>query len=119
MLAKNRQKFAKLPNQKICSQKLYNSPDFRNLVINSPIWQPWCPSSSRGLKINKQGKNVMNAKHDKGSSRSSKINKQEKNVTIKLTNATSNERNKNQNYNKTRNSTFKIDTFSYYRDGRL
>jgi len=61
----------------------------------------------------------MNAKHDKGSSRSSKINKQEKNVTIKLTNATSNERNKNQNYNKTRNSTFKIDTFSYYRDGRL
>ena len=40
MLSINRQKFANLPNQNILAKRIQNSPEFRNLAINSPIWQP-------------------------------------------------------------------------------
>ena len=40
MLSINRQKFANLPNQNILTKRIQNSPEFRSLAINSPIWQP-------------------------------------------------------------------------------
>jgi len=41
---KNRQKFAKSTNQIFVATRFQNSPDFRNLAINSPIWQSWLQS---------------------------------------------------------------------------